>query len=172
MYRLNKCMRCGKIGLKSQRPEQQKQINTSGRKNIYVQWQQSIKVKRLILKHQMDNSSPKPQFHTVFKARHSSKLALPPESFLTGRGLMPPSGSAMTWSSEINNKLTPVWCAGAFTETLLLCRFSWFSCVGILLMLLFLNNERRLIRYQRGVVGVVEELVWLEGPEDEEVVGV
>lgn len=39
-------------------------------------------------------------------------------------------------------------------------------------MLLFLNNERRLIRYQRGVVGVVEELVWLEGPEDEEVVGV
>lgn len=34
------------------------------------------------------------------------------------------------------------------------------------------TKKKRQIRYQRGVVGVVGELVWLEGPEDEEEVGV
>lgn len=43
-----------------------------------------------------------------------------------------------------------------------------FSCVGRF----FFDKKWRLIHYQRVVVGVVGVLVWLEGPEDEEEVGV
>lgn len=130
-------------------------------------------------KHQMDNSSPNSHFHNVCKPTHGSKLALPPESFLTGRGLMPPSGSALTRSSEINDKLTPISYVVDFTKKYKhqhiygVCFFFCigFSCVGGLFFCFF-DKKWRLIHYQRVVVGVVGVLVWLEGPEDEEEVGV